>query len=219
MSQVQTKPAPSRRGERTRQALLTAAQGLLAERSIDALSVDDIVQTAGVAKGSFYNHFEDKQELASVIQSEIRSDIENAIAEANDGVADPAVRAARAMAVYIDYIIACPQRASVMVRVNIGLASMSNPMNKGVVHDVAAGLQSGRFVTPSVEAGALFIIGACHMALMHAVENPNPPWIKMIAQQLGALMLRGLGVPMAESEALLAAALHDLVKSDGPPAA
>jgi len=205
-------PKPAR-GERTRQAMLIAAQGLLAQRPIDALSVDDIVQAAGVAKGSFYNHFEDKQEIAAVIQDDIRRQIEAAIGQANDGVSDPAVRAARAMAVYVDYILALPQRASVMARVSHGLASMDNPLNRGVMQDVAAGLQSGRFVAPSVEAGALFVIGSCSMALMHAIENPNPPWVKMIAQQLGSLMLRGLGVPMAESEALLAAALHELVTS------
>ena len=55
------------RGVETRMALLAAGQKLLAERPIDALAIDEIVQTAGVAKGSFYNHFEDKDAFAFAI--------------------------------------------------------------------------------------------------------------------------------------------------------
>ena len=48
----------------TRQVLLDATQALLASRSMDALSVDEIVMRADVAKGTFYNHFSDKDALA-----------------------------------------------------------------------------------------------------------------------------------------------------------
>ena len=62
-----TLPLPPR-GERTRHALLAAGHQLLADRSIDALAVDDIVQAAGVAKGTFYIHFESKERLLLSLQ-------------------------------------------------------------------------------------------------------------------------------------------------------
>ncbi|MDI1363949.1 MAG: helix-turn-helix domain containing protein [bacterium] len=204
-------PEAPRRGGRTRNALIRAGHKLLAERSIDAVAVDDIVQAAGVAKGSFYTHFEDKQELASAIRADIRREIEAAIAKVNEGVADPAQRVARALAVYIDYILISQQRANVLLRINVGLASTANPLNAGVLHDIADGLRTGRFVTPSVQAGALYVIGVCEIALMHAVEEPSRAGTVMIAQQLGALMLRGLGVPSADGEALIATAIHELI--------
>ena len=204
------------RGGRTRHALINAGRKLLADRSIDAVAVDDIVQAAGVAKGSFYTHFEDKQEFASTIRADIRQEIEAAVAKVNEEVTDPARRVARALAVYIDYILISQQRANVLLRINVGLASTANPLNEGVLHDIASGLRTGRFVTPSVQAGALFVIGVCQIALMNAVEEPSRAGTLMIAQQLGALMLRGLGVPPADAEALIATAIHELV---GAPAA
>ena len=209
------KPVRPPRGRRTRHALLDAGHRLLAERSIDAVAVDDIVQAAGVAKGSFYNHFEDKQELASTIRENLRQQIEAAVAEVNATVEDPAVRVARAFAVYVGYILASHQRANVILRINVGLASTGNPLNQGVMEDVANGLKTGRFIVPSVQAGALFAVGACQIALMNAVEEPSRTGVLMIAQQLGALMLRGLGVPFVESEALIATAIHEL--ADQPP--
>ena len=71
---------PNPRRNRTREALLAAGAALLAERPIDALAIDDIVQAAGVAKGSFYNHFVDKAALANAIGEAIRDDIEARVA-------------------------------------------------------------------------------------------------------------------------------------------
>ena len=48
---------PNRRERRklaTRQAILDATQALLASRSMDALTVDEIAMQADVAKGTFY---------------------------------------------------------------------------------------------------------------------------------------------------------------------
>jgi AcrR family transcriptional regulator len=213
-------PAPeSQRGKRTRSALLAAGHRLLAERSIDALAIDDIVQAAGVAKGSFYNHFEGKQELAAAIREDIRQDIEAEVSRVNAQIDDPAARVSRAVAVYVAYLLASPERANVILRINTTVASADNPLNAGVMRDVAAGLRTGRFVVPSVKAGALFVIGACQIALMHAVEEPGRDGVLITTQQLGALMLRGLGVGFSEAEALTASAIHELVPREAPSAA
>ena len=47
----------------TKQKLLDAADALVKERGFDAVSVDDIVAACGVAKGTFYHHFETKNDL------------------------------------------------------------------------------------------------------------------------------------------------------------
>ena len=62
------------RGERqtlSRQALLDAAEQLLAERGTARVSIDDIVDKAGVAKGTFYNHFKDKADIAFEVAAAI----------------------------------------------------------------------------------------------------------------------------------------------------
>jgi AcrR family transcriptional regulator len=49
------------RRDKTRLALIRAGQKLFAERPIDSVSIDDIVQAANVGRGSFYNHFRDTE--------------------------------------------------------------------------------------------------------------------------------------------------------------
>ena len=52
-----------RRRRETRRVLLEAARELFIERGVEATSIDAITARAGVAKGSFYNHFESRDVL------------------------------------------------------------------------------------------------------------------------------------------------------------
>lgn len=52
-------------GETTKKKLFEAAQRLFIEYGIDNVSVDNIVEAVGVARGTFYVHFESKDTLIS----------------------------------------------------------------------------------------------------------------------------------------------------------
>ncbi len=54
---------PERRKARTTQALLDAARRMLADGSAKTASIQDITDAADVGFGTFYNHFEDKEQL------------------------------------------------------------------------------------------------------------------------------------------------------------
>ena len=52
-----------RRRQETRRQLLEAGRALFVERGVENVSIDAITSNAGVAKGSFYNHFESRDAL------------------------------------------------------------------------------------------------------------------------------------------------------------
>ena len=66
----------SPRAARTRAALLDAGLELMVERPIDAIPIDDFIARAGVAKGSFFNHFTDKQSFANAVAAKVRQELE-----------------------------------------------------------------------------------------------------------------------------------------------
>jgi len=205
-------PALSGRGARTREALIRAGRKLFAERPVDAVAIDDIVQAAAVAKGSFYNHFPDKEALVRSIIDEIRAGIERAVDVANDGIEDPARRTVRGICVYLRYVIDQADRAGVLVRLQTGLTSVTAPLNQGVVQDVTAGLAQGRFSLATMEAGVLFVMGVAQIALVRIAQEPSPALAVALAQQLCALLLRGLGLAPAEADAIAAQAADDIIR-------
>jgi AcrR family transcriptional regulator len=68
-------------GERTKQQIIDTAFRLIAEKGYDAMSIDDIMSEIGKTKGSFYTHFQSKEDLLYEVM-ETRLDREfGAIAE------------------------------------------------------------------------------------------------------------------------------------------
>ncbi len=67
--------APSRtcdpRIVRTKAALREALIFLMEERGFDGFTVNDLCQRAGLNRGTFYNHFEDKDDLLQTFESEV----------------------------------------------------------------------------------------------------------------------------------------------------
>ncbi|MCR6109047.1 TetR/AcrR family transcriptional regulator [Bacillus sp. A301a_S52] len=54
----------SDKAKNTKRKILQAAKELMLKKSIDKTTINDIVEKAGVAKGTFYLYFESKEELA-----------------------------------------------------------------------------------------------------------------------------------------------------------
>lgn len=188
---------------------MQAGQSLFAARSVDAVSVDDIVGAAEVAKGSFYNHFIDKDDLAREVAAVIRAEVETLVDAINRDTADPAVRMARAFAVYVRYAHEHPQRAKAMLRLLAGATLPDMPLNRGVRSDLEAGLAAGRFTGLPLQSALLLVMGIVQVGLIHVLEHPtDEAWIAIVPLLAG--QLRGLGVPFDEAQALARAAIHDV---------
>ena len=208
-----SRPRGNPRAERTRAALVAAGRRLFSERPVDAVSVDEIVQTAEVGKGSFYNHFADREALLRAISGEIRASIEAAVDRANAQEGDPARRVARAVCTYLRYALDEPERAAVLVRLNSGHTSLTAPLNRGLVDDISSGLGAGRFSLATLEAGMLYVLGVTQLALARVVAEPTPSLAVSLAQQMCALMLRGLGLATAEADLIAAQASEEIVRA------
>lgn len=200
------------RAERTRAALIDAGRRLYSERPVDAVTVDDIVQAASVGKGSFYNHFADRDGLVRAISSEIRGHVEAAVTRANAGVEDPARRMARAVCTYLRFALDGAESAGVLVRIHSGHTSLTAPLNRGLVEDIEAGLAKGRFAVATVEAGVLYVLGVTQLALVRVVQEPTLAYAVSLSQQMCALILRGLGVAGPEADLIAAQASDEIVR-------
>ncbi len=213
--------AQPRRRTRTREALLSAARGLMAARSRDGFTVDDIVHTAGVAKGSFYNHFADKQALVDEVCKAIRAKEEGQIAAVNASSAEPAVRIARAMAVYARLALTFPDEARILTNVWVDALSVDSPMNTGLLHDITEGLRTGQLVTPSIEAALLTVVGQTAV-LLSRLQTMTPREAASLVQQCIALTLLGLGLEHRAAHLTSAQAVEEIVRpalETAPPAA
>ena len=206
-----------RRRVRTRAALLRAGQKLFAERSVDGVSIDDIVAAAEVAKGSFYNHFPDKEALARELSDVARNSIEEMAATLSVGVDDPAERVARALCAFARSAVENPVGVGAMLRLFHGAGIPDFPMNRGVRAEVHAGITGGRFGGLSVEAGVLLTVGVAQILTARILEmGGRRNEAQALARELVFGMLRGLGLESASAKAIAAKAAADIFAGPSP---
>ena len=79
-----------RRKARTRGALIAAAREMLASRDPAEVSIQEITEAADVGFGSFYNHFDSKEQLFETASGEVLERWGQMIDRACAGISDPA---------------------------------------------------------------------------------------------------------------------------------
>jgi TetR/AcrR family transcriptional repressor of nem operon len=89
-------------GRRTREALLDAGVAVAEEHGLTGLSVNRVVAAAGVAKGTFYVHFADRETFVDALHGRFHARVLEAVAVATAGLPPGAERIARGAEAYLD---------------------------------------------------------------------------------------------------------------------
>ena len=205
--------APDRRERRkraTRQALLDAANSLLASRSLDSLSVDEIAMRADVGKGTFYNYFADKDALERELASQIRVRLETEISRINERVKDPAERIARAFCCVLHFCRGAPEQAAAMMRLFPHATDPAAPINSGVRADVTGGLARRRIAASSEDVAVAYIVGVFTAGVNRTLDLPADK-AKSFAIGLGTILLHGLGISRSQAKRIMVQAVQSVL--------
>ena len=93
---------------RTRELLLEAGAEVAAAEGLAGLSVNRVVAAAGVAKGTFYVHFADREGFVDALHERFHARVAEAVAEATDTTAPGAERIWRGAEAYLDVCLEYP---------------------------------------------------------------------------------------------------------------
>lgn len=200
-----------RRRARTRDALLAAAQQLLSMRPAEGVNIDEIVEIADVAKGTFYNYFVDKEAIVREVEEAARTHLEALIAQTNAGVADAGVRMARAFCAALGFALSDPHRAMTLLRISPHATDPDTPINMGVRRDVRSGLDSGRFKFVTEEAGVVLALSVIQGGVSRTLDLQEAHKVEALGESLGASLLVALGIERDEAMAIVKEAMAPLV--------
>jgi hypothetical protein len=123
------------------------------------------------------------------------------------------------MGALVRYARVHPERYRAMINLTHRRAEIAAPINRGLRHDIEAGLVGGSFHAISVEAGMLAVFAMIASAIDH-LRAPDSD-AREVIRQMGFMLLRSLGVrDEAALEAATAAAAEfgKPVQSSSPSA-
>jgi AcrR family transcriptional regulator len=197
---------PSRRAaiglakrERTRSNLLEAAYRVFAQKEMDAVTIDDIIAAAGVARGTFYNYFQTREEVLRAVAASLSDVMNQKIWAQSTEISDPAERMAIALRQFLHQAKRDATWGWVIVRIGLVAAPLSETIERGVMSDLEAGIRLHRFQVDSAQAAIDLILGTGLMAMRSILAGQTPV---DYPEQIAKLILKTLGVTDREAEAI-----------------
>lgn len=189
-------PSPSRhdrRRERTRAALIDAARVVFAERGTEAATIQEIADTADVAKGSFYNHFDSR---ADVLRAVVEATLERLGAALDGSVAggedDPARVLAHSLYASLRACVEDPVVGGFVLR-TAGMVEVADAaLGERGRRDLLNGIRSRRFRSTDPELTLTAITGSAAAVIQKRLrgELPEEAEVGLVALVLGLLGVR-----------------------------
>ncbi len=113
MSQVAPQPS---RAERTRAAVLEAAEAIFAEKGFAATRLEDVADRVGIRRASIVYYFRDKKELYHAVLASVLGGLRERIDAALSGEGPLPARIEDGVAAWVDYVGARPSIARLLLR-------------------------------------------------------------------------------------------------------
>ncbi len=185
---------------RTRRQVLDAALVLLGREDGLTTRIEEICETAGISRGTFYNYFNGMQELFEALSYELNHDFNEAVTVAITPLPRASERVSAAMRYFIARALKDPQWGWAMVNVSAGGPIFGADTHNAARLTAEQGIAAGEFNLPSGELGRDLQLGVGLAAMITQLREPQPA-------DYGALVayrtLLAMGVPTDEAKAIV----------------
>lgn len=196
-----------RRKARTRAALIRAAQTLIAEGRTN-VPILEITQAADVGMGSFYNHFETKEELFDAAVESVMDAYGQLLDTLTADIDDPAEVFATSFRLAGRLHRREPELSRVLLNNALRLLSSEEGLAPRARRDIQAGIDAGVFKVDDVDLAVTMSAGAlvCLGQLLHDQPGRDDG---AAADRLAEDLLRVYGVPAKQARRICSLPLPD----------
>ncbi|MBV1886142.1 MAG: TetR/AcrR family transcriptional regulator [Parvibaculaceae bacterium] len=187
--------------ERTRAALLDSALGLVAKQGMETVKISEITKHAGLANGTFYNYFSDREEIIWEVSFGIAKEISRQIDDEMSGIEDGVERVLTATTAFIEIAVDQPEWGAVVISSNQHTSEMRQDVTKFLRADLQLGLEQGQF-SVTLDQYLLDQIGSLIIVCIRTQLDEGAD--VHLTRRACDYILRLLGVPLADIPKLLA---------------
>lgn len=197
-----------RRKARTRAALVRAAQTCIAEGRT-AVPILEITQLADVGMGSFYNHFETKEQLFQAAVEDALESFGDTLDTLTEDIDDPAEAFAQSFRLTGRLHRRQPELSKVLLHNGLALAGSNRGLARRARRDVEAAVAAGRFTAVRDADLALAVIAGATLTLGQLLHDDPARDDATAADLVTEDLLRMFGVPAGEARAICQRPLPD----------
>jgi AcrR family transcriptional regulator len=175
---------------------MSAARRLIAERGVAGLRIADITQEAGVALGSFHNHFATKEELVEAVVSESLAALAAEIVGDEPDPGDSAIVAVAALRRFVRLAYDDPEFSRVLVNLSRGEELFLGAISPYARTALVRAVRDGAFEVDDVDVAATAIVAGGLAVIRRILDGELGVNADVV---LAKMVLRGFGVESDEA--------------------
>jgi AcrR family transcriptional regulator len=202
-----------RRKAQTRAALIRAAQTLIAEGRTNA-PIMEITQAADVGMGSFYNHFETKEQLFEAAVEAAMDAYGQVLDALTADIQEPVEVFACSFRLTGRLYRREPELGRVLLNNVLRLVSADSGLAPRARRDIAAAVDAGRFDVEDLDIAVTMTAGAL-LALGQLLYDQSDRDVEETTDRVTEDLLRMFGVPRRRAQRVVSLPLPDLDAARG----
>lgn len=150
---------------RTRAAILEAARACYAAPTATSITVEAVMQAAGLAKGTFYVHFQDLPALEVELAAALIEELDQRLQPARLAADHPLTRIATAITILLHDLASAPPRARLVARALVAVPEVGQAMRAHLRQDLRVARAADLLAMNSIDLAALVVAGLCEQAI------------------------------------------------------
>jgi AcrR family transcriptional regulator len=192
-----------------------AALRLFAEKGGTQLTIRELAEAAGVARGTVYNNFTSVESLFNEVAARLATEMHERVVASFSQAQDPAERLANGVRFFVRRAHEEPHWARFVTRFALSEPALQGLWSGPPSQDIVHGIEIGRYEIrrAQVPAAVSFIAGSV-LAAMFLVLEGHRTW-RVAGTELVELVLCSLGVARGEARTLAKTELPPLPLAGG----
>lgn len=176
-----------------------AAMQLFTEKGTPQVSITDLAQAAGVARGTIYNNYPSPEQLFEEIAGRLADEMHERVFVSSSDVADPAIRLAHGLRYFIKRAHEEPRWGRFILRFAFSSHILQGMWEGQPAIDVTNGIDSGVFTLSREQVPSILaMIAGTGLYEMLVVLEGHKTW-RAAGSDAAELVLRALGVEAGEA--------------------
>lgn len=185
-----------------RARIYQAAIRLFAENGRSEVTVSELAQAAGIARGTIYNNIDEPENLFSEVAAALSREMIWRVEATMRDIDDPAQRLATGLRLFIRRAHDEQDWARFIIRFSLSDGALHDMMREPPARDIAQAIELGRFKTEKAKIPALIsLMTGGLLGAMNAVVAGDQTW-REAGESAAELFLRAAGATAAEARRL-----------------
>ena len=163
----QSKASLQSKKDRTRAAIIDSAINIIAKKGFQKSSIQEMAKNAGIANGTFYNHYKDRKSIFEDVANLIAIELVKVIEENEVKTKKPAQKLINSTKQFIKRSVQVPEWGLIFLEATDFSVRLEKDISNSLIKDIKSGIRDKSFLVKYDD----FLVEQIMIIVLHSISH------------------------------------------------